>query len=49
MDQEIRAALGKEEYDKLNDESIKKVLDDEFNLVKCKCGNMLEVIKGDII
>ena len=25
------------------------MLGEEFNLVQCKCGNMIEVVKGDII
>ena len=46
---EIRHGLGAEEFDKLNQESVKRALKDDFDLVECPCGNLIEVVQGEVV
>jgi len=45
---EIRTVLGDDAFWKLEDALCQKALEGEQNLVKCKCGNLIELIKGKV-
>lgn len=48
QDFEVRTVLGNEEYEKLQEKMTNKALEGDQNMVKCKCGNMIEMVQGKI-
>eukprot|EP00347_Sterkiella_histriomuscorum_P011168 403373493 len=48
MEFELRQVLGDKVFDDLQQTSVKKFLSEEMDLIKCKCGNMIEVTQGDV-
>jgi len=45
---EIRQVLGEKTYDDLQTKMTSKALEGQLNLVKCPCGNMIEVLQGEV-
>ena len=45
---EIRSILGEKAYEALQTEMTNKLLDQEKGIVRCKCGNAIEVVKGEV-
>lgn len=40
--------FGKDFIDGLNDELLRKQLKEDMNMIECNCGNMLEVVSGQV-
>jgi IBR domain, a half RING-finger domain len=47
-DYEARQILGPEAYDKLQSKLLNSMLDNQDNLVRCKCGSAIEFSKGEV-
>jgi hypothetical protein len=45
---EIKSILGEKGYEGLQTEMTNKLLDQEKGIVRCKCGNAIEVVKGEV-
>ena len=48
LDMEVRAILGDKAYEDLQTKMTLKLLDQQNGIVRCKCGNAIEFMKGDI-
>lgn len=40
--------MGEQDLDKLQKEMMERVLNEDKNLVRCKCGNAIEVLQGQV-
>ena len=47
-DYEVRQILGQKDYEDLQIKLALKVIDEDKGVVRCKCGNAIEVLKGEI-
>jgi IBR domain, a half RING-finger domain len=46
---EIRLILGDKEYEDLQTEMTNKLLEEQEGIVRCKCGNAIEFVKGEVM
>ena len=48
LDAEIRQAMGEKEFDEFSVKLASKAFEGNKNFIKCKCGNLIELVVGKI-
>ncbi len=48
QDFEVKSILGEKDFEALQTEMTNKLLEEDEGIVRCKCGNAIEVVKGEI-
>lgn len=44
----MQGMLSKEEFEELEKKALQKVVEEDKSLVTCKCGNVMELVKGNL-